>query len=190
MAINPTPSCKNPAPFRCEVLLRPCCSSPSVSSGGCRETTLPPPSSSLPSQDKKQHDATPRKAGVAYFMRGWASRSPPTKEGGGSLLRQHVAARSATVVVGNSGGGGGTCSAGGSPSNKRAARVPSPTPPAAVFSALGVVSASGGKGLEKLATQEVTYVGKQLRIGRTKGGDVYVYERCAWPGDMDGGLMI
>ncbi|CAM9557355.1 unnamed protein product, partial [Scytosiphon promiscuus] len=131
MAIKPTPSCKNPAPFRCEVLLRPPHGTTTTTTGKA---------------------ANASKAGVAYFMRGWASRSPPTKEGKGSLLRQHVAARSATVV--------------------RAARVPSPTPPAAVFSALGVVSPSGGKGLEKLASQEVTYVGKQLRIGRTRGGDV------------------
>lgn len=169
MAIKPTPSCKQPAPFRCEVLLRPAATTASGAGTADASCETPPPSTK----------AAP-KATVAYFFRGWADKSPPDQQREGCLLKQHVAARSATVVAG---GGGGETSA-GSPR-----RAPSPTPPPAVFSALGLVTARC-KGLERLAMQEVTYVGKQLRIGRTSEGDVYVYERCAWPKDMDFGLMV
>lgn len=117
---------------------------------------------------------------MAYFFCGWADHALPTGTPGDrrrGTLMQHVAPRSATVFSGDG-------------AAKRAPpRVPSPTPPAAVFRALGRVARSG-KGLEKLATQRVTYVGRQLRIGRT-GEDVYVYERCAWPaGEIDEGLMV
>lgn len=126
---------------------------------------------------------------MAYFFRGWADRSPPTKPGEGASLRQHVAARSATVVPAGRGSGGGDGVSGGDATNKKTARVPSPTPPPAVFSALGRVS-GGRRGLEKLATQEVTYVGQELRIGTTQDGNIYVYERCAWPAESDVGILL
>ncbi|CAN0285605.1 unnamed protein product [Ectocarpus sp. 12 AP-2014] len=177
MAIKPRPSCKQPAPFRCEVLLRPAAAATAATGGGTADASCGTPPLSPPSHGTK---AAP-KATVAYFFRGWADKSPPDHQREGCLLKQHVAARSATVVAG--GGGRGEASA-GSPK-----RAPSPTPPPAVFSALGLVAARC-KGLERLATQEVTYVGKQLRIGRTTEGDVYLYERCAWPKDMDFGLVV
>lgn len=110
---------------------------------------------------------------------------------------QHVAPRSARVVFVGGGGGNAGGEAGGAGhgdnATRRAAaatRAASPTPPPAVFSALGAVGGGGGRGLEKLAKQEVAYVGKQLRIGRTRGGDVYVYERCAWPEELEDGLVV
>lgn len=118
------------------------------------------------------------KAAVAYYFCGWADHALPTRPGGGGSLMQHVAPRSATVFSGDG------------DAAKRTPRVPSPTPPRAVFRALGHV-ANSGKGLEKLATQKVTYVGRQLRVGRTRDGDVYVYERCTWPaGEVDERLMV
>ncbi|CAN0017391.1 unnamed protein product, partial [Ectocarpus sp. 6 AP-2014] len=158
MAIKPRPSCKQPAPFRCEVLLRPAAAT-TATGGGTADASYETPPLSPPSHGTKAAS----KATVAYFFRGWADKSPPDQQREGCLLKQHVAARSATIVAG--GGGGGETSGG---SLKRA---PSPTPPPAVFSALGLVAARC-KGLERLATQEVTYVGKQLRIGRTTEGDV------------------
>ena len=112
---------------------------------------------------------------MAYFLRGWA-HAPAHKRDSGErtmLLRQQVAPRSAVVVRRDSSGEPGAGHT----------RVPSATPPQSLFSALGQV-AQGGKGLEKVATQEVSYVGEKLRIGRTADGEVYVYERCAWPEDM------
>ena len=88
------------------------------------------------------------------------------------LLRQQVAPRSAVVVRRDS----------SAESGAGHTRVPSATPPPSLFTALGQVAR--GTGLAKVATQEVTYVGAQLRIGRTADGEVYVYERCAWPEDM------
>lgn len=104
---------------------------------------------------------------VTYFLRGWAEA--PANRGGRERvsLRQQVAPRSARVA--GMGGAGGR-------------RVSMPPPPA-VFNALGHV-ARGGKRLEKLVTQDVTYVGERLRIGRTREGDVYMYERCDWPEEL------
>lgn len=202
--IKSDPSYKHAAPFRCEVILRPSsipCSrrrSPSSAvaaaaanvgaadgdvggAGGAGACAC------IADDEKVGGTAKAPKAGVAYFFCGWADHALPTTPGGerGSLM-QHVAPRSATVFAEDGGDGGAAAAAAG----KRAPRVPSPTPPPAVFRALGHVARSG-KGLEKLATQKVTYVGRQMRIGRTSDGDVYVYERCAWPtGEIDEGLMV
>lgn len=188
--IKSDPSYKHAAPFRCEVLLRPS-SMPSLSPSHRRP---PPRSSSAATSAEGTADrdgtvpcvndnaagaaAKAPKAAVAYFFCGWADHRLPTMPGERGLLMQHVAPRSATVFSGDDGAA------------KRTPRVPSPTPPPAVFRALGRVAKSG-KGLEKLAMQRVTYVGRQMRIGRTRDGDVYVYERCAWPAsEIDESLMV
>ena len=181
--LKPSPSVKLTSPFQCEVLLCPS-SSPSAAAavaaaGGGTGIS-----------------AKPAKASVAYFFRGWADVLAPAKSGQGACLMQHVAPRSARVVFLGGGGGdddGDADAAADTGRRRRAARAASPTPPLAVFSALGAVgTAAGGRRrqLEKLARQEVAYVGKQLRIGRTRGGDVYVYERCAWPEELEPGLVV
>lgn len=120
-----------------------------------------------PSDDVSRHpgstDARPRAPSAAFF-RGWANVS--RRDSGKVLLRQQVAPRPAKGVVR------------GRPTSSRP--ITCKSSPTAVFSALGQVPRAT-KGLERLVTQEVTYVGSRLRIGRTKGGDVYVYKRCAWP---------
>ncbi|CAM9512381.1 unnamed protein product, partial [Laminaria digitata] len=146
------------APFQCEVLLRPFCWSKKHTQKeeeDCNSPTPPSPAGSLPKSGKK--------ACVAYFLRGWA-HAPAHKRDSGErmMLRQQVAPRSAVVVRRDSSSAG---------SGVGHTRVPSATPPQSLFSALGQV-ARGGKGLEKVATQEVTYVGEQLRIGRTAEGEV------------------
>lgn len=105
---------------------------------------------------------------VTYFLRGWAEAPANRGDRERVSLRQQVAPRSARVT----GGGWGAVGR----------RVSMPPPPA-VFNALGHV-ARGRKRLEKLVTQDVTYVGERLRIGRTREGDIYVYERCDWPEEL------
>lgn len=105
---------------------------------------------------------------MTHFLRGWA-QARVSRETGRVLLRQQVAPRkSARMDAGYRVG-------------SIADPLPPPLPPAALR-ALGHV-ARGGEGLEKLVTQEVTYVGGSLRVGRSKDGDLFVYERCMWPRD-------
>lgn len=157
-------ACEPSVPFLCEVILRPSERARGSSNKAIGTTGATSAAASAASAAGDQSAKS-----VTYFLRGWAEA--PANRGGDRdrvSLRQQVAPRSARVAgVGGAGGG---------------RRVSMPPPPA-VFSALGHV-ARGGKRLEKLVTQEVTYVGEQLRIGRTKGGDVYVYERCDWPEEM------
>ena len=198
--IKSDPSYKHAAPFRCEVILRPSSipssrrRSPSraaaaaatgaatdAAEGADSDCGTGPCSAACGDEKAVAGITKAPKAGVAYFFCGWADHVVPTTSGGRGSLMQHVAPRTATVFSGDDGSSGAA---------RRAPRVPSPTPPPAVFRALGRVARSG-KGLEKLATQKVTYVGRQMRIGRSSDGNVYVYERCAWPaGEIDEGLMV
>lgn len=170
-----------PVPFLCEVLLRP-----SASSVASEERNGPVDANIYSNSSKSSAAATPIKPPPGtYFFRGWADA--PVNRGSKNVatsssskrervsLRQQVAPRAAKIVNATA----------GVPNRNSSYPCLRPTPPPpAVFNALGQVAwGGGGKTLEKLATQEVTYVGPQLRIGRTRSGEVYVYERSSWPED-------
>lgn len=112
--------------------------------------------------------STSSRSSVSHFLRGWA-QARVSRETGRVSLRQQVAPRKSARLSARNG------------ADSLSDQDPAPLPPA-MLHALGNV-ARGGGGLEKLVTQEVTYMGGRLRIGRTKDGDVFVYERCMWPRD-------
>lgn len=188
--ITPRPG-EPPVPFRCEVLVRPY----SCGGGGRGLSDL------SPARDGSQTRPSSR-AGVTHFLRGWAQARSMTCEKTGRRyvsLRQQVAPRTITYATtyqqkndlysrageySGSGRGVGLESRSSNYRNFECEKVTAMYEklPPAVFCALGQV-ARGGKGLEKLVAQEVTYVGPKLRVGRSREGDMFVYERCtcAWP---------
>lgn len=169
-----------PMPFRCEVIVRPAVSSTASldNSSSCNNSiTANNDNNSNNMGNNKKRSKPP----VTHFLRGWAqarattstaretSRGGISGGGGGRVsLRQQVAPRSATFGPGYA---------------YRSGSAPPPPLPSGVLGALGQVTRGGKEHLEKLVTQDVTYVGETLRVGRSrsKTGELFVYERCDWP---------
>lgn len=194
--ITPRPG-EPPVPFRCEVLVRP--STCGGRGGGDTAKTSPASQQQQQQGSSSSSTTTATKNGLTHYLRGWAQVRATTCEKSGRRyvsLRQQVAPRTVTrssaVNDQNDDSGRGGPTGGDKTTNSASAQgaswpvlesaAPQTKLPPAVFSALGRV-ARGRKGLETLVTQDVTYVGPQLRIGRTREGDLFVYERCncAWP---------
>lgn len=106
---------------------------------------------------------------VSHFLRGWAQARISGASGQLKLRQQVAPRRSARLTAGYRPGSFGE-------------PLPPALPPVALR-ALGDV-VRGGVGLEKLVTQDVTYIGGRLRVARSRDGKVFVYERCMWPRDQ------
>ncbi|CAM9982984.1 unnamed protein product [Discosporangium mesarthrocarpum] len=144
-------------PFRCEVQLIP---------KGIGNKQAQPSPLQGDTRDEGGHFPPPTPAmPVLQAFQGFANIC-------GGFLCQHLApARREDASKRSSKGG----------SRNSIPQVPGTPPIPLLLSGVGDVAKGKGLCLETVVDQKLTFVGERVRIGRSRGGHLFVYERCTWP---------